>query len=305
MPKNILAGDALSHYGAPRPVPVSAVISLDLGASFVKTRLIHRDRGMEQGRVAPINSAGSLGSILATVASTVHLHRRSAPRAEALGLAVALPGKVDHPAGIAQYDPEGKYGALAGRCVAEDLSSCSGVPSLRVVVINDSEAALLAEIAPGPAPRSRHRILGLTLGTDLGIAYAVNGVVIPTQSWRDVPVASSAGTCARPAGISTRDLQCQLDAGRGPRGSIVNYARLVRAGDLGLRKAFHLFGCHLGKYIGSFIQSLRVDSVVVSGGLAGSYDLFSDGLEMATRLRIFRGRHGAAAGVAGAAAAWR
>ena len=91
------------------------------------------------------------------------------------GASLAMPGPFDYDAGVSWM--EHKLAYLYGFDLRGALAAHLGWPPSRVRFLNDAAAFLAGEVAAGAA-RGVSRVVGITLGTGVGSAFAVDGHVV-------------------------------------------------------------------------------------------------------------------------------
>lgn len=287
------------------------VLSYDVGGSHISAGIVELpgfDLVASQSTridsslsaVAVMDTLGRLGSGL--------LDRLPCP--EILGVAFSMPGPFDYQKGICLIRGLAKYEQLYG---VDFRAAISGrFPDLEasaVRFINDAAAALLGEIYAGAA-RGKQRVIGLTLGTGIGSAFAVAGRIV-----RDGPGVPPDGY--------VYNLPCEdgiVDDVISSRGIRKEYLRLtgedrevrevarIASSDAPAREVMNWFGQRLGEVLLPLVESFHPDIVVLGGAIARSAPLF-----LPAALEVLREKEvdlqcsflGDRAGLIGAAAAWR
>lgn len=175
---------------ATSPVPV-----LEVGGSHVTCGAVDPVRGhllpgsRHRATLDPHADAATLLDTLGTTAR--HLTHAGVRLAKRWGIAV--PGPFDYERGVALYHDVGKFTALAGVHVGEQLAARIGCSPADLRFLNDASAfGLGAWHQPNPSPadgvhkpaaekpvegRAR-RLVAITLGTGVGSAFLDNGVVV-------------------------------------------------------------------------------------------------------------------------------
>ena len=154
----------------PRAVPV-----VEVGGSHISATMV--DIGTGEVELAgacrlPLAPDVDAGTFVATVKQcAAHL-----PATPGQVWGVALPGPFDYAHGIALYGGVGKFDALYGMDMGAALREALPGPPGQVVFLNDAHAFLLGEWRFGAA-RGHSRCAGVTLGTGIGSAFMVDGVV--------------------------------------------------------------------------------------------------------------------------------
>jgi glucokinase len=231
--------------------------ALELGGSHVAAGRVDLEAGTVSLRrvVLPVNgSRDELLESIRTAATAANGARR---------LGVAAPGPFDYAAGVSRI--QHKLAPLYGVDLRSELSSALDVHPGAIRFLNDADAFLLGEWLTGAAPGAT-RVLGVTLGTGLGSAFLVDGVLAPgvelyRLSFRGRPVEET---------ISAR--------GIGGGASVAALAKRARAGDEAARAAFERAGADLGEFLLPHAERLRAERVVVGGSIARAWELFAPAL---------------------------
>jgi glucokinase len=193
------------------------------------------------------------------------------------GAVIAMPGPFDYDLGIAWMDH--KFPAIRGVPLGDVLETRLGI---RVRFINDAAAFTLG--AYWAAPEETRRVIGVTLGTGLGIDFLVDGR--PARPDDGVPEGREIFEHAWKGGA--------LEDFVSARGICGAYARLsgntdvsaaeiaARAGsDEHARVVFTEFGSDLGAGLADAAGEFEPDLVVVGGKIARSHRLFVPAAESA------------------------
>ena len=189
------------------------------------------------------------------------------------GATLAFPGPFDFEAGISLMRHKLPY--LYGVNLRTALAGVFGWQPGLVSFLNDADAYLLGEIGAGAASGFA-RVIGITLGTGTGSAFAVDGLL----------VTEGPGV---PHGGEIWNLPCEggiVEDFLSSRAIISDYKR--RTGKLRDVKAiaadaphdpaavetFQEFGRHLGQVIGTMLAGFAPDVVVLGGGISRAAQLF-------------------------------
>jgi glucokinase len=279
------------------------VIALDVGGSSVKSALVTADkRIIGNVCVDAINSAAKAAEILKTLAAIISGHLEKIQHVR--GIAFAFPGPFVYEQGICLIQNQAKYDALYGLNVGEKLNEILGVPTREMRYRNDAQAAILGEALYG-AGTPYSRLLGLTLGTGLGSAFVAGRVLItestevPPNGWLySLPYHNQRADDL----FSTRGLLARLRE-RGIYADDIPSA-IQSAGDDGtaLSESFVSFGTDLGEFLEPFISAFRADALLITGGIAETWDRFVPSLNHALSVPILKGNLGQRSALLGAAA---
>lgn len=234
-----------------------------------------------QERTAVTGGAAGIVAQLAEIA----IHASAGSRVRSVGIGV--PGLYDPSAGTIRFLPN-VPGDWERRPVAGPVGAALGVPAF---LVNDARAFGVAELRLGAA-RGARSMVGLTLGTGVGGAVAVDGQVLQGND----------GTAGE-LGHQTIDPDGPI-CGCGNRGCLEAYARAdqialrcgtasvedaVQAGNAGDRRAVDGLaetGRYLGIGIANAVVALTPDVVVLGGGVAGAGNLIIEPLWAELRRRV-------------------
>jgi predicted NBD/HSP70 family sugar kinase len=192
---------------------------------------------------------------------------------EIAGVAFAVPGPFDYENGISYL--QHKYQALYRRNFRVEFSQRFGLALQDIHFINDAHAFLLGEIHSGGAKAS-HRALGITLGTGVGSAFAVEGHIVETGEgvppngeiynlpWRGGIVEDT---------ISTRAIQKEYEKLSGKVLSVKEICARVETEEMAA-KVMEKFGEDLGCMFNEVTAPFKPDIVVIGGAISQSGKLF-------------------------------
>ena len=251
------------------------VIGLDVGGSSIKHGLVDPAHPLDLAvRVTPINSQGTAGEIIGTLADIIAMHRAEGPQVNRVGF--GFPGPFDYEAGISLITGLEKYEALYGLNIGEMLREKLDAPDLHIHFCNDAEAAIVGEANFG-AGQPYSRIIGVTLGTGFGSAFVmdgrsvVSGEGVPANGWL-YPIAF--GNQRADDVFSTRGLLRRFAMS----GISISTITEVNQTDVAVQAIFADFGADLGRFLRPFARQFRAECVIVMGGIAGAVHLFQSQL---------------------------
>jgi glucokinase len=189
------------------------------------------------------------------------------------GASLAVPFPFDCEAGMSLM--EHKLKALYRRDLRGALAQRFGWNRDQFRFLNDAGAYLLGEVGAG-AVKGAKRAVGLTLGTGVGCAFAVDGATVregegvpPGGEIWDYPYAG--GTVEDL--ISTRALKAEYVARTGREMEVAEIAAAAQS-DGDARAVFEIFGEHLGQVLRNVVAPFHPEKVVIGGGIARSAELF-------------------------------
>ncbi|MGD0942257.1 MAG: ROK family protein [Terracidiphilus sp.] len=250
----------------------NTVLVYDVGGSHVSAAVCHSG----DYQLGPVVSAPHPAE--QTSDAFIHLlHSLGMKAADGLdgvsGAELAFPGPFDYAAGISRMKHKLPY--LYGVDLRGKLAERFGWRPNQVRFLLDSAAFLLGEIGAGEA-RGIERAVGITLGTGVGSAFAVDGRVV--TEGRGVPPGGEIWNLPYEGGIvedavSTRAIQGSYEKKTGKLLQVAEIAA-VTASDANASEAFAEFGRHLGLAMRMLFSEFAPDVVVIGGGIARSPQLF-------------------------------
>jgi glucokinase len=189
------------------------------------------------------------------------------------GAEIAMPGPFDFSAGISRMRHKLPY--LYGVDLRQLVAQRFGWEGCQVRFLKDAAAFLLGEIGAGAA-RGVSRTVGITLGTGIGSAFAVNGRLVtegpgvaPGGEIWNLPYEGGIVEDA----LSTRAIQREYEH---RTGVIPEVARIAAAAgdDPNAEAVFTDFGHHLGVALRTILAQFAPQVVVLGGGISRSAHLF-------------------------------
>ncbi len=190
-----------------------------------------------------------------------------------VGAMLAVPGPFDLQAGVSLMRHKLPY--LYGVDLRQGLAERFGFEPAQVRFLNDADAYLLGEIGAGAA-RGFRRAAGLTLGTGIGSAFAVDGQLVTEGP--GVPSGGEIWNLAYQGGIvedfvSSRAIVGNYQRCTGRKSEVVDLAAAAPS-DPAAQQAFTEFGQHLGVVIRTLLDEFQADVIVLGGGISRSASLF-------------------------------
>jgi glucokinase len=189
------------------------------------------------------------------------------------GISIAIPSPFDYEQGISQM--RHKFQSLYGRDLRRELSRRFGCPPEDIHFLNDAAASLIGELHRVSAAGAK-RAIGITLGTGVGSAFAVEGKIVVegpgippggeiwNQAYRDGIVEDY---------VSTLAIQRTFEELTGKRLQVCEIASLASHGQEA-RQAFDKFGRELGNVLRRLSAAFAPDRIVLGGGIARAAALF-------------------------------
>jgi glucokinase len=254
------------------PKAGTSVLVYDVGGSHVAAAVCHAGTY----RLGPVISAPHPDEQTSDAfVSTLHSLgiRASAGLDPVAGAELAFPGPFDFEAGVSRMKHKLPY--LYGVDLRQEIANSFGWQPNLVRFLHDSAAFLLGEIGAGAA-RGVARAVGITLGTGIGSAFAVNGRIItegygvpPGGEIWDLPYE---GRIIEDS-VSTRAIRGSYERRTGEAREVAELAKVVDA-DPAAAEAFAEFGRHLGLALHGALAAFAPQVIVIGGGISRSPQLF-------------------------------
>jgi glucokinase len=190
------------------------------------------------------------------------------------GAELAMPGPFDYARGISFM--RHKFPYLFEVPLASRISERFGWQPRQVRFLNDAAAYLLGEVGAGAA-RGISRAVGITLGTGVGSAFAVDGHIV--TEGQGVPLGGEIWNIPYNGGIvedliSTRGLQNSYKDRTGQQREVASIAHYANGGEVTACEVFEEFGTNLGLALRHLLADFNPNVVVIGGGISRSANLF-------------------------------
>ncbi|WP_082697075.1 polyphosphate--glucose phosphotransferase [Kocuria rosea] len=265
---------ALPSFRTPPTVPLpvpggdddARCLGVDIGGTTIKYAVVDPVRGTTVGPVrrvptpAPATPAAVVAALRGVLAGLEDAPELDRPLT---GVGVGVPAIIDH--GIARsaaHLDDSWIGADARELLATGLGR-------QVAVLNDADAAGLAEVRFGAARDARGTVLVITLGTGIGSALFLDGELIPNSEFGHV-------------WLDGRDVDGWAGAS----------ARTVEALD------WPTYTDRLQRYLSHLERLISPDLIVLGGGISERHQEFLPHLRLRARVAPAQLRN--AAGIVGA-----
>ncbi len=250
----------------------AGLLSVDVGGSHVSVALCALDDlGVVRLSSAPLAEVSSFDGFV----DLIYLRGRevAGTASQLVGASFAVPGPFDCVAGVSLMKHKLEW--LYGKDLRGAIAARFGWAPEQLRFLNDAAAYLLGELNAGSA-RGAKRVVGLTLGTGIGCAFASGGH--PLTEGVGVPPGGEIwnypyrGATVEDL-ISTRAMKAEYE---GLAGEDVDVKAIAEAADSDphARQVFESLGQNLGQVIRDVIQPFHPEVVVVGGGIARSSELF-------------------------------
>ncbi len=290
----------------PRTVP--KLLVFDVGGSHASAALACDSPFTLSGTAsAPINSSGSTDEILGALEKLGKGIVTNSLPGDLSGVSLGMPNPFDYDKGISYM--RHKYEGLYGRDLKSELALRFGIARSCVTFVNDACAYLLGEVYCGAATDAS-RAIGITLGTGVGTAFAIEKRIVTTGA--GVPNGGFLWNIPCEGGIfedfiSTRALQGLYMARTGKTIEVREIASLA-VSDEHAAATMREFGTTLGRMLKLVCLDFRPEMIVLGGAISRSAHLFLPAAQEPladTGVRIVISQLFDDAALLGAAVAWQ
>jgi glucokinase len=249
----------------------------DVGGSHIGCGLFDpASMSVERANNIPVSSGGSPAQFFSAFASLAKC--TLADSESCSGVAIAMPNPFDYDRGISHM--RHKHQLLYGVELRPEIALRLHVEATHIHFVNDAAAFLTGEVHQGAA-KGASRVIGITLGTGVGSAFAVSGKIV--CKGRGVPPGGEIWNLAYRDDIrdsivedfiSTRAIQQIYERSVGIRDVPVCDIARRAANDPQARHTFIRFGSELGKVLRQISMEFGPERIVVGGGISNAAVLF-------------------------------
>ncbi|NLE29274.1 MAG: ROK family protein [Phycisphaerae bacterium] len=295
------------------------VLALDIGGTFIKSGLIGNSGDVVEIRPVTVDSNGAMETIIHSFSSAVeagvHKAREVSGLAEIDGIGIAMPGPFDYNRGISLMTH--KFASIYGLDLSAELHKrLPETASVPVRFCHDANAFVIGETWRGAGEGFSH-VIGVTLGTGIGVAASVEGEVLvdalgspadEVSLWNKPYQGGIVEDSVSSRALLARYRACRpaYDASNGVKG----IAEAAFRGDAEARAVFDQFGEDLGNVLMPLAQQLAAQIIIFGGQIAKSFDLFEMSLKAVLQKMkcpplVCVGKLGGTAQLYGAVSWWR
>jgi glucokinase len=186
------------------------------------------------------------------------------------GIAVAVPGPFDYSNGVSRL--QHKFASWHGLSVRRHLAIRFGVDAKDVLFLNDADAFLLGELQDAFASKA----VGITLGTGVGAAFAIDGRSVPATEILpnncDLHLLPWKGSTVEEI-ISTRGIMRLHEDRKGPYRSVKEIAAHSNVNAIAA-DTMSAFGKQLGQVIEAYLLPFAPHAIILGGSISRSSSTF-------------------------------
>jgi glucokinase len=248
------------------------VLVFDVGGSHVAAGVFGpSDMSVGAFHSVLVPSDGTVSEFLDALASLAKVALRD--QVSPMGVCVAIPNPFDYARGISYM--EHKYRHLHGLDLRIMLSKVLACSPGEIQFLNDAAAFLMGEIQKGAAT-SVDRVVGITLGTGLGSAFAVDGRIV--VSGPGVPPGGEIWDLLYKDTI-VENFVSSLAIQRLYKENIGEWAEVqdiagASANSAAARRTFQQFGGRLGAVLRDTCGAFTPQRIILGGGITRAAALF-------------------------------
>lgn len=253
------------------------ILVFDVGGSHISGGLFHPDSlRVDRMHTLPVRESDSTEQFLFAFESLGKIMLPA--HTDHAGVAVAIPNPFDYQGGISYM--QHKYQQVYGKNLRAALAERLECTPARVHFLNDAAAFLMGEISQGAAT-GVSRCVGITLGTGVGSAFAVDSKIV--VAGRGVPTGGEIWNLpyrelSVEDFISTRSIQRLYKQFSGMQAEVRQIADLGTV-DPSARQTFEEFGKELGRVLREVCLEFAPQRIVLGGGISRAAHLFMSSAE--------------------------
>lgn len=253
---------------------IATVLGVDIGGSHITAALVDLKKGeLIESSInrSELNSKGDIKEILNICCEVINNAFGDLPINERK-IGIAMPGPFDYENGISLIKDQDKFKSLYSINIKEELAERLSIPTNYIKFINDAAAFMQGELFSGAA-KGYQNAIGLTLGSGLGSAIAIDGVAKDADLWDSKFLNGIAEDYLSTKWFVTKYKSLTDKEVKG----VKELADLIDS-DLFAKQIFNEFGRALGHFLADFIKDNQSEVVVLGGNIAQAFDLFAPSL---------------------------
>ncbi|MFD2583576.1 ROK family protein [Pedobacter vanadiisoli] len=246
-------------------------LGVDIGGSHITAALVDletRTLMKDSIKRSPVDSQESKEVILSAWCDIIDKAFKNMGNG-ARNVGIAMPGPFNYSEGISLIKDQDKFKALYQINVKEELSKRLDIPTAHIHFINDAAGFLQGEVFAGAA-KGNANVLGLTLGTGLGSSLCLNHKTFDAALWNSEFLDGIAEDY-----LSTRWFVKRFNQLSGKVVAGVKELVEIVETDHHATMVFMEFGNNLAKFLIPIIGQHKIDTVIIGGNIAQSFNAFA------------------------------
>jgi len=248
----------------------STVLGVDIGGSHITAAFVDLESRTLLERTtqrAKIKSDDTCQNIISAWSALIQ-ETAQAQQKEITKIGIALPGPFDYENGISYIRGLQKYESLYGKNVKTLLARELNIPEKNIRLKNDAGCFLQGELFAGNTPEI-NRCIGITLGTGIGTATAINGFADDSGLWK-APLKDSIAEDY----LSTRWFVKRYEQYAGRQVRDVKQLCELYSIDASVQVVFSEFADNLTEFLIYFIRKENAELVIVGGNITHASAFF-------------------------------
>ncbi len=252
----------------------SIVIGVDVGGSHITAAMVNLESRVmvaESWNRTSVDSKQEAEKIISewsvAIAKTFH-----SVNLDINHIGIGMPGPFDYENGISYIQGQDKYDALYGLNVKELLAEALKISPDKILLMNDAACFLLGEIFGGSGKKYK-TVLGLTLGTGLGVAIFKDNYAFDAKLWNSAfkegiaeDYLSSRWFVKRYFVLSGRDI-----------GNVEDLANISSVDNIA-NQVFKEYGENLAVFLNQCLEEESYEAIILGGNIAKAYPIFGETL---------------------------
>ncbi|NCD68034.1 ROK family protein [Mucilaginibacter agri] len=248
----------------------SYILTADIGGSHITAGLYDTETKFvlaESFVRMEVNSNGSAYEIMDVWQNALRAAKQS--RLANSGLAIAMPGPFDYVNGISYIKGLSKYESIFGINIKNYLAEALAIKTSSIYFRNDAESTIAGEVLAG-AGKNYRRLIGITLGTGFGSAFADEKNVLDLNLGSNPFRESIADDYFSTRWFHKRYLQL---TGKNLTDGVKELAGLAEKSELA-RGIFYEFADNLAEFIQKPVFQLEPEALLLCGSIAKASRFF-------------------------------
>jgi len=263
---------------------IKYILALDIGGTFIKSGLVPIDGEAVELSPIAVDSNSASDNILRSFTDAITAGctggKRYGESAAIIGIGIAIPGPFDYARGISLM--EHKFASIYKIDLGSALRlAIPAIGKLPMRFSHDANSFLTGEMWRG-AGAGCTRVIGITLGTGLGVAASIGGEVLTNTlgspaddvSLWDKPYKNGTvedAVSTRALLKKYRDIHPEYDASGGVKG----IADAAINGESAAIRIFSELGEDLANVLMPLASRLNAERIIIGGQIAKSFSLFA------------------------------
>ena len=253
------------------PAPAGVWLGVDVGGTHFSAAAVSKGQVLENShRTVKIDASADAFTIINHLAELLSIVR-STTTERIEGIGIAMPGPFDYENGISKIEGLNKYEGLFALNIGQALHDLFAGDNVAIRFGNDAACFGLGA-ARLPETAGFRKIIVITLGTGFGACFIDDKRLVTDGP--NVPPNGYLYNLPFKGGIAEDFVSARGLLNSCPAKDVGELAARAAKDDLAA-KAFRQFGWNLQEILLPWIKQFGAEAIVIGGGIAGAYSLFS------------------------------